>query len=182
MAACSSVALSLSSSSTWPSLNRPASKRVAKAESAACAPSPVLQRPLVGEQALVALDAQAAGHRQRQQVGGDAAVVAAHLLDEAQRDRRIILGRFVAGDDDAGLGVAPDLPPAPEGVRTHGQQCGQRDQHAAVVLQQPPQALRPRRRGDDALGEAEHDGQAFARRQRPGQRQCASPGAGRLAA
>ena len=69
-----------------------------------------------------------------------------------------------------GARIASDPAPAQRAERQQADQSGERDQHAAVVLQQPPQALSARRRGHHALREREHDGQTFLRLQRA--RQC----------
>ncbi len=129
--------------------------------------SGALQPPFVLEESLVAHDAQAAGDRERQHLRRETPHVVTHAHQETQARRRLPVRRLVARDDDALVWIAPDARPLAHAVADQQNQTQQRDENAAVVLQQPSETLCEARRGNQALRKAEHDREAFARIQRP---------------
>ncbi len=119
-------------------------------------------------------------HRHRQHVGRKAARVVSHPADEAQPRRRVPRGRLVPRDDHALPGISADHAPAPHAEGQEPDEARQRDEHAAVVDQQPPETLAPAGFRHDSLRKAENDREPFVGRQRRGQAPARPPRLGQV--
>src|SRR5438034_1370683 len=112
---------------------------------------------------LFAIDLQLASNGEREDVGRETTNVISHALEVSQPGRGFVSRRFVAGDYRATFWIASDAVPLPVAIPKQHNQTNQRDQHAAIIGEEPFCATRRRRSCNQSFRKCQYDRETLVR-------------------
>src|SRR5260221_5896612 len=110
---------------------------------------------------LFAIDLELTCNREGENVSRETTDVVPHPLEVSQPRGSFVAWRLVARDYRATLGIASDAVPLPIAVHQQSNQTEQRDQHAAIIGEEPLCTTGSRRSRNQSFGKCQDDRKAF---------------------